>query len=195
MLRRPRTRSCRARLTSWSRKGEAHAGRRLGGRGRCLCDRIGLTSGRSGSPTGGAQRPCRGRSLVTVRGPSRSGPHGPTTVGSTSDRGEAAVPLCDPAAVGQEVPEGGRGPALDVPPWDELGDFVPALEEFFGSSAGLSASSSPGSPPSGRRKRDQFAHRSLRNVDYVYVFADGSTSNVRLLERGTGCVPWSSWCA
>jgi putative transposase len=62
------------------------------------------------------------------------------------------------------------------------GDFVPALEEFFGSAAGLSASVVTRLTTDWQRERDQFAHRSLKDVDYVYLFADGIHFNVRLEE-------------
>ena len=62
------------------------------------------------------------------------------------------------------------------------GDFVPALEEFFGSAAGLSASVITRLTSDWQRERDQFAHRSLKDVDYVYLFADGIHFNVRLEE-------------
>ena len=62
------------------------------------------------------------------------------------------------------------------------GDFVPALEEFFGSAAGLSASVITRLTTEWQKERDQFAHRSLKDVDYVYVFADGIHFNVRLEE-------------
>ena len=62
------------------------------------------------------------------------------------------------------------------------GDFVPALEEFFGSAAGLSASVITRLTTDWQRERDQFAHRSLKDVDYVYVYADGIHFNVRLEE-------------
>ena len=62
------------------------------------------------------------------------------------------------------------------------GDFVPALEEFFGSAAGLSASVVTRLTTHWQKERDQFAHRSLKDVDYVYVFADGIHFNVRLEE-------------
>ncbi len=60
------------------------------------------------------------------------------------------------------------------------GDFVPALEEFFGSAAGLSASVITRLTTEWQKERDQFAHRSLKGVDYVYVYADGIHFNVRL---------------
>ncbi len=62
------------------------------------------------------------------------------------------------------------------------GDFVPALEEFFGSAAGLSASVVTRLTTDWQKDRDQFSHRSLRDVDYVYVYADGIHFNVRLEE-------------
>ena len=62
------------------------------------------------------------------------------------------------------------------------GDFVPALEEFFGSAAGLSASVITRLTTDWQKERDQFAHRSLKDVDYVYLFADGIHFNVRLEE-------------
>ena len=68
------------------------------------------------------------------------------------------------------------------------GDFVPALEEFFGSAAGLSASVITRLTTEWQQERDQFAHRSLKDVDYVYVFADGIHFNVRL-RRGAPLCP------
>ena len=62
------------------------------------------------------------------------------------------------------------------------GDFVPALEEFFGSAAGLSASVITRLTTEWQTERDQFAHRSLKDVDYVYLWADDIHFNVRLEE-------------
>jgi putative transposase len=62
------------------------------------------------------------------------------------------------------------------------GDFAPALEEFFGSAAGLSASVITRLTTDWQKERDQFAHRSLKDRDYVYLFADGIHFNVRLEE-------------
>jgi putative transposase len=62
------------------------------------------------------------------------------------------------------------------------GDFAPALEEFFGSAGGFSASVITRLTTDWQREREQFAHRSLKDVDYVYLFADGIHFNVRLEE-------------
>jgi putative transposase len=48
-------------------------------------------------------------------------------------------------------------------------DFVPALEEFFGSSAGLSASVITRLTTDWQDEQRRFAERDLRGVDYVYL--------------------------
>jgi transposase-like protein len=60
------------------------------------------------------------------------------------------------------------------------GDFVPALEEFFGSAAGLSASVIARLTRQWQGERDGFMKRDLSGVDYVYVWADGIHFNIRL---------------
>ncbi len=62
-------------------------------------------------------------------------------------------------------------------------DFAPALEEFFGSSAGLSASVITRLTTQWQEERDRFARRSLAEVDYVYTWVDGIHFNVRLDEN------------
>ena len=53
------------------------------------------------------------------------------------------------------------------------GDFVPALEQFLGSSAGLSASTVTKLTEQWREEQKAFCHRDLSQVDYVYCWADG----------------------
>jgi hypothetical protein len=62
------------------------------------------------------------------------------------------------------------------------GDFAPALSEFFGSAAGLSASVVTRLTKTWQDERERFAARSLADRDYVYVWADGVHFNVRLDE-------------
>jgi transposase-like protein len=62
------------------------------------------------------------------------------------------------------------------------GDFAPALEEFFGSAAGLSASVITRLTTDWQRERDQFSGRSLKDTDFVYIWVDGIHFNVRLQE-------------
>jgi putative transposase len=60
------------------------------------------------------------------------------------------------------------------------GDFVPALEGFFGAAAGLSASVITRLTAQWQADREAFMARSLADRDYVYVWADGVHFNVRL---------------
>jgi len=62
------------------------------------------------------------------------------------------------------------------------GDFVPALEEFFGSAAGLSASAVGRLTTDWQDEQRTFAQRDLSTVDYVYVWVDGVHFTVRLDE-------------
>jgi len=63
------------------------------------------------------------------------------------------------------------------------GDFVPALEQFLGSSAGLSASTITRLTEQWQDEGKAFAKRDLSGVDYVYVWADGIHVNIRLEEH------------
>ena len=60
------------------------------------------------------------------------------------------------------------------------GDFVPALEQFCGSAAGLSASTVTRLTAQWREEAAAFADRSLAGTDYVYVWVDGIHVKVRL---------------
>ena len=59
-------------------------------------------------------------------------------------------------------------------------DFVPALAEFFGTEAGLSAAAITRLTASWEAEQKAFAHRGLHDRDYVYVWADGIHVKVRL---------------
>ena len=63
------------------------------------------------------------------------------------------------------------------------GDFAPALEEFFGAAAGLSASVITRLTSQWQADREAFMQRSLADRDYVDVWADGVHFNVRLAEE------------
>jgi len=60
------------------------------------------------------------------------------------------------------------------------GDFVPALEQFLGSSAGLSAATVTKLTVQWQDEQRAFAERDLSGVDYVYVWVDGIHVNIRL---------------
>jgi len=61
-------------------------------------------------------------------------------------------------------------------------DFVPALQQFLGTSAGLSAATVTRLTGQWQDEARAFADRDLSAVDYVYVWADGVHLNVRLDE-------------
>jgi transposase-like protein len=63
------------------------------------------------------------------------------------------------------------------------GGFVPALEQFLGSGARLSASTITRLPEQWQDERRAFARRDLSAVDYVYCWADGIHVNIRLEEH------------
>jgi len=59
-------------------------------------------------------------------------------------------------------------------------DFVPALESFLGTAAGLSAATITRLIVQWQDEAKAFAGRDLSGVDYVYVWADGIHVNIRL---------------
>jgi transposase-like protein len=63
------------------------------------------------------------------------------------------------------------------------GDFVPALGQFLGSSAGLSAPVITKLTEQWKTEQRAFAERDLSGVDYVYLWADGVHVNIRLDEH------------
>jgi putative transposase len=62
------------------------------------------------------------------------------------------------------------------------GDFAPALGEFFGSDAGLSASTVNRLTEAWQAEHAEWSTRDLSGVDYVYFWADGIHFNIRLEE-------------
>jgi putative transposase len=60
------------------------------------------------------------------------------------------------------------------------GDFVPALQEFFGSEAGLSSAAITRLSEHWQQEHEHFMSRDLSEGDYVYLWADGIHTNVRL---------------
>src|SRR6516162_1011629 len=63
------------------------------------------------------------------------------------------------------------------------GDFVPALGQFLGSSAGLSAAVITRLTETWKAEQRAFAARDLSGADYVYLWADGIHVNIRLEEH------------
>src|SRR5271155_2692778 len=130
----------------------------------------------------------------------RNGHAEPRTLVTGAGPLEVKAPRVNDRRVDEESGERLRFRSVILPPWARKspkvaevlplmylhgmssGDFAPALEDFFGSAAGLSASVITRLTTEWQRERDQFARRSLKDVDYVYMFADGIHFNVRLEE-------------
>jgi putative transposase len=68
------------------------------------------------------------------------------------------------------------------------GDFVPALEAFFGSAAGLSAAAVGRLLATWQADHEVFSRRDLTDRDYVYVWADGVHFRVRLEQARLCCL-------
>jgi len=68
------------------------------------------------------------------------------------------------------------------------GDFAPALGEFFGTEAGLSASSINRLTEAWQVEHEKWSNRDLSELDYVYVWADGVHFNIRLEEDRLCCL-------
>jgi putative transposase len=63
------------------------------------------------------------------------------------------------------------------------GDFVPALEQFLGTSAGLSAATVTRLTSQWQQDYKAFSGRDLSTVDYVYMWADGIVRHEALHHR------------
>ena len=138
----------------------------------------------------------RGRRLVV-----RNGHAEPRTITTAAGGIEIEAPRVDDRRVDPDTGERLRFRSAIVPPWCRKspkvaevlplmylhgmssGDFAPALGEFFGSAAGLSASVITRLTRQWQDERAAFARRDLSGVDYVYVWADGIHFNVRLEEE------------
>ena len=143
----------------------------------------------------------QGHRLVVRNGRAR-----PRTISTAAGAIAIAAPRVHDRRVDPEHGERHRFRSALVPPWcrkspkvSELlpllylhgmssGDFVPALTEFFGSAAGLSASVITRLTKQWQAERDVFAQRDLRAVDYVYLWAGGVHFNVRLEEDRLCCL-------
>ncbi len=68
------------------------------------------------------------------------------------------------------------------------GDFAPALGEFFGSAAGLSASTVNRLTEAWQAEHADWNERDLSGLDYVYFWVDGVHFNIRLEEDRLCCL-------
>src|SRR5437870_2590475 len=136
-----------------------------------------------------------GRRLVV-----RNGHAEPRSVTTAAGALEVRAPRVNDKRVDPATGERHRFRSVILPPWCRkspkvsevlpllylhglsTGDFVAALEEFFGSAAGLSASAINRLTTDWQNEQRAFAQRDLSNVDYVYIWVDGVHFTVRLDE-------------
>jgi transposase-like protein len=141
----------------------------------------------------GAERDEHGRRLVVRNGHAR-----PRQVTTVAGAVEVTAPRVNDRRVNEATGERARFRSLILPPWCRRSpkvtevlpllylhglsskDFVPALEEFFGSSAGLSAAAVTRLTEAWQEEYRRFAGRDLSQADYVYVWVDGIHFGVRL---------------
>ncbi|MFH9970012.1 IS256 family transposase [Streptomyces mirabilis] len=135
----------------------------------------------------------------------RNGYHQPRTVTTAAGAVEVKAPRVNDKRVDEATGERKRFSSAILPPWcrkspkiSEVlpllylhglssGDFVPALEQFLGSAAGLSPATVTRLTQQWQADHAAFMDRDLAEVDYVYVWADGIHLNVRL-EEAKACV-------
>ncbi|WP_406012286.1 IS256 family transposase [Streptomyces sp. NBC_00984] len=139
------------------------------------------------------QRDKAGRRLVV-----RNGRHRPRTVTTAAGPVEVAVPRVNDKRVDEETGGRKRFSSKILAPWcrkapkiSEVlpllylhglssGDFVPAMEQFLGSAAGLSPATVTRLTKQWTADHAEFQRRDLAESDYVYVWADGVHPKIRL---------------
>ncbi len=143
----------------------------------------------------GGQTDAQGHALVVRNGVARA-----REVTTSSGAIEVEAPRVDDRRDGQ------RFTSAILPPWARRSpkvtevlpvlylrgvstkDFVPALAEFFGSEAGLSASTIQRLTRDWSQDLHQFSRRDLSQADYVYLWADGVHFNIRLEAERLCCL-------
>ena len=142
------------------------------------------------------ERDEHGRRLVV-----RNGTHLPREVLTSAGAVEVCAPRVNDRRVDPDTGQRARFCSAILPPWcrktpkiNEVlpllylhglstSDFRPALGQFLGSSAGLSASVITKLTETWQAEQQAFATRDLSDVDYVYLWADGVHVNIRLEEH------------
>jgi transposase-like protein len=144
----------------------------------------------------GGERDENGRRLVV-----RNGYHQSREVLTSAGTIEVTAPRVNDKRTDPATGERQRFASAILPPWARKtpkitevlpllylhglssGDFVPALGQFLGSAAGLSAAVITRLTETWQGEQRAFAHRDLSGVDYVYLWADGIHVNIRLQEH------------
>lgn len=143
-----------------------------------------------------AERDERGRRLVV-----RNGSHQPRDVLTSAGAVEVTAPRVNDKRIDPDTGQRAKFFSAILPPWcrktpkiNEVlpllylhglstSDFGPALGQFLGSSAGLSAPVITRMTETWQAEQRAFCQRDLSEVDYVYVWADGIHVNIRLQEH------------
>ncbi|WP_328334068.1 IS256 family transposase [Streptomyces sp. NBC_00455] len=128
----------------------------------------------------------------------RNGYHQPRRVTTAAGAVEVKAPRVNDKRVDEATGERKRFSSAILPPWcrkspkiSEVlpllylhglssGDFVPALEQFLGSTAGLSPATVTRLTQQWQADHAAFGERDLSATDYVYVWADGIHLRIRL---------------
>src|SRR3954454_19328641 len=142
------------------------------------------------------ERDKNGRRLVV-----RNGTHQPREVLTSAGAVEVTAPRVNDRRTDPDTGQRCRFSSAILPPWCRKtpkitevlpllylhglssGDFVPALGQFLGSSAGLSAPVITKLTEAWKGEQRTFAARDLSGVDYVYLWVDGIHVNIRLEEH------------
>jgi transposase-like protein len=143
-----------------------------------------------------AERDEAGHRLVV-----RNGSHQPREVLTSAGAVQVTAPRVNDRRTDPDTGERMRFSSAILPPWcrktpkiNEVlpllylhglssGDFGPALGQFLGSSAGLSAPVITKMTETWKAEQRAFSQRDLSDVDYVYLWADGIHVNIRLEEH------------
>jgi transposase-like protein len=143
-----------------------------------------------------AERDENGRRLVV-----RNGSHQPREVLTSAGAVEVTAPRVNDRRVDPDTGERQRFSSAILPAWCRktpkitevlpllylhglsTGDFLPALGQFLGSTAGLSGPVITKLTETWKAEQRGFAARDLSGVDYVYLWADGIHVNIRLEEH------------
>src|SRR3954463_10598460 len=138
----------------------------------------------------------RGRRLVV-----RNGSHEPRQIMTAAGAVPVRAPRVNDKRIEEVTGERKRFSSAILPAWSRKSprvaevlpllylhglsssDFAPALEQFLGSSAGLSGSVLTELTVQWQDEAKAFQRRDLSGVDYVYCWADGIHVNVRLEEE------------
>jgi putative transposase len=146
------------------------------------------------------ERDAAGRRLVV-----RNGHHQPRKVTTAAGVVEVKAPRVNDKRTDSGTGERKRFSSAILPPWCRRspkigevlpllylhglssGDFVPALEQFLGTSAGLSPATVTRLTAQWQADHEAFQNRDMSATDYVYVWADGVHLRVRL-EQAKACV-------